>query len=261
MNLNQSPFVTTGASEELDCVVSGIIPEDLSGTLLRTAPAGLTLGDWRAEHWFDGLCLLYRFTLGPQPRFKAAWLNSDYLREVQDNRVTAGSFGTRRNPGFWRWLLHPIGTITDNANVNVARYGDDICALTESEQTHRLDMRSLQSRGRLTYSGNVPATAIPTAHPRYHVTRGQIISVATVLSGQSKIYIVEQHGDGRRTVLNEYAVTQWPYIHDFGLSEKHAVIMAHPCTLKPWTMLWSTGGLCKKLHYDKSKGSRLIAER
>ncbi len=41
--------------------VTGVFPQWLSGTLLRTGPAKYDIGATTVNHWFDGLAMLHRF--------------------------------------------------------------------------------------------------------------------------------------------------------------------------------------------------------
>src|SRR5262245_39121431 len=46
---------------ETNAAVEGRVPEWLTGTLMRTAPAIFATSAWRADHWFDGLGMMFSF--------------------------------------------------------------------------------------------------------------------------------------------------------------------------------------------------------
>ena len=54
-------------TQEITCErlpVQGEVPTWLAGTLLRNGPAQFEVGERRFNHWFDGLAMLHRFTIG-----------------------------------------------------------------------------------------------------------------------------------------------------------------------------------------------------
>src|SRR5277367_3046113 len=76
--------------------LSGHLPDWLRGELLRTCPAQLTVGDWRAHHWFDGLCMLYAFRVADgRVSYRSRRLDSQFARDVDAGRVRASTFATR----------------------------------------------------------------------------------------------------------------------------------------------------------------------
>ncbi|MGF1466650.1 MAG: carotenoid oxygenase family protein [Sandaracinaceae bacterium] len=259
VGIDIAPFRTSDPAGSLEVEVEGDLPPDLRGRLLRTTPAGLAHAGWAAEHWFDGLCMLYRFTLGERPTFRSAWLDSDFKREVEAGRVTLGSFATRRNPPFWHWLLHPIQAQTDNCNVNVVRHGDRYLALTETNRTLEVDPETLAVRGRFAYEGEVASAASTLAHPRYHAGRERIITLCTTYGPSCTVEVAAMvPGSGARARLNAWSTPRWPYLHDFGLTDRFAVILAVPFTLYGGRLLWATRGLARFLRYDEGAPLRLI---
>src|SRR4051812_45528062 len=44
--------------------IQGLVPDWLSGRLLRNGPARFEIAGKRCNHWFDGLAMLHRFQIG-----------------------------------------------------------------------------------------------------------------------------------------------------------------------------------------------------
>lgn len=61
--------------------IRGTVPAWLRGDLVRPAPALFEQNGWRADHWFDGLGLLYGF------RFDAAGVS--FRQRLLDSQVAA----------------------------------------------------------------------------------------------------------------------------------------------------------------------------
>jgi len=247
-----APFRFSSPTADAKVVVEGDLPKDLRGRLLRTTPGGLERGAWRASHWFDGLCMLYRFDLSDTPTFRSAWLDSEYLRQVDAGQISRASFGTRRNPGFWQWIVRPIPEQSDNCNVNVMRLGERYLALTETNQTLEIDPETLAVNGLFPWSGDVPRMSMHLAHPRFHGGRGEVITLCSKLGPTSTIRVATVSPAGERTTLGSWKTRRWPYLHDFGLTDRYAVVIAHDYTLAPTSMPWTKRGI---LDHMMAKGA------
>ncbi|MGZ3424939.1 MAG: carotenoid oxygenase family protein, partial [Polyangiales bacterium] len=89
--------------------VTGKLPDWLRGSLLRTAPAIFERNGWRAEHWFDGLGMLYAFRIesGGAVSFRKAILDSEHARDAEAGRARQTSFGSPLFRSFFRRLFEP----------------------------------------------------------------------------------------------------------------------------------------------------------
>src|SRR5438105_2398988 len=124
----------TAQLHEVDARVEGRLPEWLAGTLMRTAPAIFELGAWRADHWFDGLGMMFSFTFAPHGcRFRQRLLDTRVYRAAQKGRVDVSTFGSRNERGFFTRLFEPIPRTTDNTNVNTLKVGSDWHVYTETQ--------------------------------------------------------------------------------------------------------------------------------
>jgi beta,beta-carotene 9',10'-dioxygenase len=254
-----APFRYSAADGKFPVTVEGEIPGDLRGRLIRTAPAGLATRRWQAQHWFDGLGMLYRFDIGRQPTFRSRWLDCEFARQCESGTVRMTSFGTPRNPTFWDWLKCPKPPVTDNCNVNILKHGDDYLALTETAHTLQFDPQSLAVTGKYRYRGNISRAVSNLAHPRFHHGRGDIINLCTRHGPINEVFVTAMKpGCGKRVKLNSWTTRRWPYLHDFGLTEHYAIIIAHPYLANMSNMLWSRSGLASAITHHNDEPTRLI---
>src|SRR5579859_6501081 len=131
--------------------LSGAFPTWLSGSLLRTGPAKFEVGERSYRHWFDGLAMLHRFSLADgQVSYASRFLQSRaYEAARREGRIAYSEFAT--DP--CRTLFQRAASFFappafgDNANVNVARLGEEFMALTESSLPVLFDPETLQTLG------------------------------------------------------------------------------------------------------------------
>jgi carotenoid cleavage dioxygenase-like enzyme len=255
-----TPF--RGSSEipdPTDALVTGQVPEWLRGELVRTCPAVFEGSQWRARHWFDGLCLLYAFRIGDASiSFRSRLLESEAAREIADDgRLRVSAFGTPTGRRLWERLIQPVQRITDNTNVNVVRFGDDLVALTEGDRQQRIDPASLHALGTLQFDGDHVTGAVTGAHPHFDDER--VINFATKF-GSSGVVSIYEHGanERRRRIVGSWRTNRVPYLHAFGLTPAHAILIGHPFTAKSLDMLWSNRGFIDHFEWRPQDGTRLV---
>ncbi len=244
---------------ERDVTVRGAVPGWLRGELVRTAPAVFDLPGWHARHWFDGLGMLYAFRFGPERvTYRSRLLESDTARAARDGRSPFGAFDTRIRRPWWRRLVQPVPPLTDNANVNLVALGDERVALTETPRQVVVDADSLESRGYVAYDDELPRAAPMTAHPQFDFARQRVVNAAQGL-GPSPYIAFYDHAprSRRREVFAKYRAKRLPYVHSFGLTPKHAVLVAHPFTVNPARLLWSDAGFVEAFEWRPGDGTRV----
>lgn len=244
-----------------DAAITGTVPSWLQGDLLRTCPAVFAQGGWQARHWFDGLCQIYAFRIGTKTvRFQSRQLDSEAAREIADGRAQLSSFGTPTGRAAWQRLLQPVQRSTDNTNVNIVRLGDDLVALTEGARQMRIDAASLRALGTLAYARDGLNGTLMSAHPHRDFARGQVVNLATTFGTGGGLVTVYEHGDGERVrrVVGSWRTDRVPYMHSFGLTPSRVVLVAHPFSVRPLTMLWSNRGYIDHFEWQPQDGTRLI---
>ncbi|HEY6879970.1 MAG TPA: carotenoid oxygenase family protein [Polyangiales bacterium] len=256
---DRAPFRwTSQAVDSLPVRVEGRVPDWLRGQLVRTAPALFERGGWRAGHLFDGQSLLYGFHLAPeQVTFQQRLLASKTLAAIDRGKPVSG-FATRLQRSWWQRLLRPIPPLTDNTNVNVVPFQGHWLALTESPEQHVIDRGSLASRGVFAYDDELPRALMMSAHPQPCPRGGAWVNVGTLFGKVSEWVVFRQALDGRsRIVEGKLPLPRVPYLHSFGVTARHVVLIDHPLAANPLRMLFSNRGYIDHFRWQPERGTRL----
>jgi beta,beta-carotene 9',10'-dioxygenase len=246
--------------DRAEAVVSGSIPDWLRGVLVRTCPAVFEAVRWQAGHWFDGLCMIYAFRIGAKSvGFQSRLLESEAAGEISDGPTRLGAFGTSTGRSLWQRLVQPIQRITDNTNVNVVKMGDDLVAMTEGDKQVRIDAQSLRALGTVEYERDDLGGTVAGAHPHFDFERGQVVNFTTKFGLDGLISIYEHAAtERRRKVVASWRTSHVPYLHSFGLTSRHAILVAHPLLVEPLQMLWSNRGFIDHFRWRPEEGTRLV---
>lgn len=241
-------------------VVEGEVPHWLRGELVRTCPAVFDAVGWHARHWFDGLGMVYAFRIGEAGiGFRSRLLDSEAARDAWQGKARLGSFGTPTVRPLWQRLVEPVPRITDNDNVNIARIGQDLVAMTEGNRQLVIDDTTLAVDGPVRYASDALHGAIMTAHPHFDAERNSVVNVATAFGRKGTISVYE-HAPGarRREVVGAWQTGRIPYVHTFGLTPRNAILVAHPFAVKTSNMLWSSKGYIDHFDWHPEAGTHLV---
>ena len=223
----------TGANLTLQ----GVLPNWLTGVLLRTGPAKFEVGEQSYRHWFDGLAMLYRFSFEEnQIHYTNRFLQSrSYLDALETGQIQRSEFGTNPQRSLLTRLLNMFNDrpSTDNGNVNVTVLTDQVVAVTETPNPVAFDPTTLQTIGDFEYTDNL-AGQTTTAHPHFDFKRNQTISYQIQFGRRSAyaIYSIDA-GTKQRRLLSQIPVKKPAYIHSFPVSEQYIVLVECPLVVNP----------------------------
>jgi len=144
--------------EPVELSVTGYIPSQVSGTLLRTGPGTYKVGDSKFEwkHWFDGFSHLHKFQLQAQPDgtckvlYSSRRQNDALMEKARKTGTLDGvSFGQKRDP--CATLFQKLKTVfftspggePELANIGVTVHGD---VRPDPEKGGRQHLQSLTCR-------------------------------------------------------------------------------------------------------------------
>ena len=242
----------------LEAQVRGVMPAWLKGDLLRTAPAVFVRGAWEAHHWFDALSMLYAFRIGDQSvSYRQRLMRTEVRTAAESGETPRASFGSPIVRGFWRRLFSPSPLVTDNTNVNVVALGDERVALTESPHQWAVDPETLEATQKVVYTDRLGSLGM-IAHPHFDFARGRVVNLATKFGPRNEIIVYEHPPAGReRSIVGRIQVARMPYIHGFGLTDRHAIVIGHPFDANPLSILWSNRGLVDHFDYRAEQGTKL----
>ncbi|XP_046674847.1 carotenoid isomerooxygenase-like [Homalodisca vitripennis] len=253
-NYDTSTYMRNCEKEILEPIhgkTTGTIPSWLRGTLLRNGPGRLKFGDSTYQHFFDGSALLHRFAIhNGEITYQTRFLDTcAYRKNRAANRIVVGEFGTRAIPDPCQSIFSRLSTLfslqepTDNANVSVYPFKDQLYCFTETTKIHRIDPTNLDTLDLVDVSKHV-AVVNHTAHP--HVTQdGTVYNQAMSIQSSRPHYSIVrfptqgegQTGEKSNSMFeNAEIVTsikaRWPfapsYMHSFGLTENYFIIIEQP---------------------------------
>lgn len=251
-----TPYLWTPSSGPSPVTVTGEMPSWLSGHLVRTAPAIFERGAWQAEHWFDGLCLLYGFELRQgHVGFRQQLLASKVEADSRLGKRERLSFGSSVKRSFFKRLFNPIAESTDNANVNVVPWRGGFLAMTESPSQHLIDAATLVTKGVVVHEGFQKLNSI-TAHPHLDVARRAMVNVGAAYGRTSQLVVFRETEDGRRIEEGRVEVDRSPYIHTFGFSERFVTVVDQPLRFNAVKMLWSNKPVRSHYEWQPETGTR-----
>ncbi len=244
--------------ERLPVQVLGRLPEWLKGQLVRVCPAVFERGAFRAAHLFDGLALAYAFEFGAETVYRQHLLESEVLRAAERGNANFGAFDTRTSRTLLERVLRPIGDITDNANVNVIPWQGDWLAMTESPRQHLLNHDTLRTRGEYEYDDAFGGRLIMTAHPHFDAQHNALVNLGSEYGPRSAVVVYRQGwASHAREEEGRLPLKKMPYIHSFGYTPGHVVLIDHPLRVNPLRMLFSNRGFIEHFRYRPEQGMRL----
>lgn len=242
--------------------VEGTIPDWLAGRLIRNGPGRFEVGGERATHWFDGLAMLRSYTfVDGEVRYTNRFLRTDaYAAAARGERT--GEFASGPGPiqRVLRWLraLGPPES-ADNANVNVARFGDHYVAQTEAPRWVAFDPDTLETRGEFRWTDDL-TLHLTTAHTAVDPRSGETVGFGLQFGRRHRyhVYAVDPETAARRRIGTVDA--EGPgYVHDCALTRDYVVLVETPLRIDVWRALVPWGdGLLDMLRYDDDRGTRLL---
>src|SRR5262245_52043309 len=148
-----SPFRHSPDQAGIPAKITGTIPDWLRGEVVRTCPAIFEAREWRAQHWFDGLGMIYAFRIGDSTiDFRSRLLDSETARDAWRGKANLGAFGTPTERPFLQRIFAPVARISDNTNVNIVKMGQELVAMTEGDRQNIIDHDTLSSKGAVPYA-------------------------------------------------------------------------------------------------------------
>jgi carotenoid cleavage dioxygenase-like enzyme len=131
--------------------VEGVIPDWLSGTLLRNGPARFRLEDKTLNHWFDGLAMLHKFDIADgKVGYANKFLDSPAFQAAKDGKMQYGEFATDPCRSLFKRIAQIFTGSTPgaNANVSIGKIGRRFVAQTESPMPIAFYKKILETIGR-----------------------------------------------------------------------------------------------------------------
>ncbi|PTR16084.1 carotenoid cleavage dioxygenase-like enzyme [Nitrosospira sp. Nsp2] len=237
--------------------VEGIIPDWLSGTLLRNGPARFGLEDKTLNHWFDGLAMLHRFHIANgRVSYANKFLDSPAFRAAEDGKMQYAEFATDPCRSLFKRIAQVFtGSAPGaNANVSIGKIAGRFVAQTEGPVPIAFDEETLKTIGIVSY-GDTLKGQLTTAHPHYD--HGSQFNYLLNFGRQStyNIYTLPD-GSSERRLVGSYQTDRPSYMHSFGLSQKYVVLMEFPLVVNPLSMLLRGKPFIANYTWQPQRGTR-----
>jgi carotenoid cleavage dioxygenase-like enzyme len=199
-------------SDDHDLEVTGVVPPDLNGRLLRNGPNPAALPTDEADyHWFSGDGMIHAISLteGRATGYRNRWVRT---------RALASTLGTAPPSG-------PSEPLDGPANTHVIRHGGKTLALVESGFPHAISDDLGRARVH-DFDGDLASPM--TAHPKVDPDTGELIFFGCDVFGPPflRYHTADAAGVLVRTVAID--VPRATMIHDFGVTATRVVFLDLP---------------------------------
>jgi carotenoid cleavage dioxygenase-like enzyme len=221
--------------------VEGKLPSWLEGTLLRTGPSKYEVGDRTYNHWFDGLAMLHRFAFSNGAvTYASRFLEGDAFRGAQaTGKISYAEFATDPcRTLFGRVAAWFDPKLTDNCCVNVMDYGRKTVAFTETTLPMRFDPDTLATLGVFAYAKALSGQ-VSTAHAHYDASRKRHYNYVVAFGLHSLYRLIAMTDSGDQEVVAEIPVDRPSYMHSFGMTERHLILVEYPIVVSALELKFS----------------------
>jgi len=222
-----------------DLPVTGEIPEELEGRLLRIGPNPIA-ADPETYHWFLGNGMVHGVALRDG---RALWYRNRFVR---DDEVLAAK-GWPPIPGQQR--ERPLAGGIANTNV-IAHAGQTLAIVEGGNLPVELDPR-LETVRRTDFEGTLPKGF--SAHPKRDPVTGEL-HAAVYEVGEKEIQYVVVGVDGRVRRTVDVPVPGSPMVHDCALTARYFLLLDLPVVFDPEA---AEGGAGLPYHWNPHYGARI----
>jgi len=199
-------------SDDHDLEVTGVVPPDLEGRLLRNGPNPVSApADPADYHWFTGDGMVHAIALGGG---RATGYRNRWVR----TRRLAAQVGTAVPSG-------PSEPVDGPANTHVIRHAGTTLALVESGFPHALSPDLDRARVH-DFDGTLASPM--TAHPKVDPDTGELVFFGVDLYGPPFLRYHVVDAAGQLTTTEDVELPRATMMHDFGVTATRAVFLDLP---------------------------------
>jgi carotenoid cleavage dioxygenase-like enzyme len=240
--------------------VTGEVPAWLHGGLVRVTPAQMDFAHRSVSHWFDGMAMLNRFGFdGETVSYASAFLDTDARRTALATGGDAiNGFATDPCRSLFQRVQSAFSPdLTDNANVNLTRLGDEYLAMTETPIPVTFDPETLRTTGH--DQGAKGWGQLTTAHPHHDAQRGELLNFAAQLGRRSEYRIYARTSTTQGRTLARHGVREPAYMHSFAITPRFAVLLENPLVVNPLRLALSGRSFIHNYRWKPELGMRVHA--
>ena len=255
--LHADPFAPLGQSihEEYHYAprITGTLPEDLNGTLLRNGPGLFERADRRKRHLLDGDGLIQAFRIGDgKVDYQARFVRTDkFVAEEQAGHYLYPTWTTRSAKGL---LGNSITRIKGQAGVSVVAKRGRAFAFDDTGLPYELDPASLSTIG-LFHPDEDARLANFNAHTRYDSTTGDWLLFGQEHGRRYEIHVLILDGALKQKSSFKFAPPRTTYLHDWFATERYVVFNFHALKVNPFAGLVGLKAFTQCLEWTPELGN------
>jgi beta,beta-carotene 9',10'-dioxygenase len=237
--------------------LEGTLPTWLEGSLIRTGPAKFEVGERSVNHWFDGLAMLHRFAFAEgKVAYRNRFLESSAFKASKETgEISYSEFATDPCRSLFKRVQQVFSPrISDNANVNLTRLGEEYVAMTETPLPVVFDPETLAAAG---VAAPAPGQHT-TAHPHLDAKSGEGLFYATKFGPRTTYRLYARADTKSRREIARLPVSRPAYMHSFGITERYAVLTACPLVVNPPTIPLSGRPFIENFKWEPQRGTDVI---
>lgn len=213
-----------------DCVVEGILPDDLSGGFYATGPdPQYPLEPGNIPFDGDGHVRMFRIKNG---RADCRTCHAHTERYIAQDNARRELMPMYRNPDLDDPSVRDLSRST--ANTHVLNHKNMILALKEDSPPTAMDLNTLETVDPVyTFDGALPKDQSFTAHPKICSTTGNIVAFGYEAKGfgSDVVALFEINKDGEKVWGTEIKVPYVGLLHDFAVTENHVIFFVIPLAI------------------------------
>ena len=208
-----------------ECRVTGTIPVELDGLLVRNGPNNLHAPRGRDYHFFDGDGMAHGLWIsGGRARYRNRWVQTDcYRRQVEAGR------------SLWAGMLeHPLRhppprggpASKEHGGINTVWHAGRLLALDEIGPPWELDPDTLETRGRFDWGGRWDYPFTP--HPKIDAETGEMVVFGYRASRAPYYQHAVVDADGQLGPIVPIDLPRGVMSHDIAITRKYSVLLDVP---------------------------------
>lgn len=237
--------------------IDGTLPRELTGTLYRIGPGKYQVGRTLLHNIFDGDGMISQFILdGTSVRFRNRYVRTRHFQHGrQSSTIRFRGVGDQIPGGFFA----NVGRLPENvANTNIVNFGNELLALWEIGNPHRIDPETLDTIGITDFGGRLGYLGAFSAHPKWDPVTGDMYNFGLELLPTPRIRTYRIDRAGRLTKLATVPMLDLPWNHDFALTQKYLVFVLDPIMPNIGKIALSTTSFVDSLEFKHRKGTRFV---
>jgi beta,beta-carotene 9',10'-dioxygenase len=241
--------------------VEGVIPQWLSGSLIRNGPARFHLDDMTLKHWFDGLGMLHKFDIEDgRVGYANRFVDSPALRADADGKMAYAEFATDPCRSLFKRLTQsftrsPLTGASGNANITTGLIGEQFVAQMETPTPVAFDPHTLDTIGVVDFDDTLEGQ-VTTAHPQHDPDERAAYNFLLDY-GTTSAYSIYRLPDGSTTreLLGRSDTKRPSYVHSLGLSERYVILAEFPLVVNPLRLMVSGKPFIENFRWEPQRGT------